>query len=185
MSTTDATWTGVVLAGGRSSRMGRDKAMLPWQGLPLIEHAMELLTQAGAARVVVSGDYPRYAGIVDSVPGCGPLGGLSSAAAQLPDGNLLVLPVDMPCLSVRMLRALVEAPAAAGVHFHGQMLPMRMHLDTTSRACLSRLLAAGPAQRSLRALQQELGFLQIDAAMEDMPALLNCNTPQQWEQIAT
>ncbi len=165
--------------------MGRDKALLSLHGRPLIELAIDALTDAGAGRVVVSGDYPRYAGVADAVSGCGPLGGLSSVAAQLPDGIVLVLPVDMPCISVPLLQALIAAPAAAGVHFAGQMLPMRMNLDDTSRGCLARLLAAEPARRSLRALQQKLGFQQLEAAAVDMPALFNCNTPQQWEQLAS
>ena len=42
---------GIVLAGGLSSRMGRDKALLPWQGRTLLEHMRGVLKQAGAGRV--------------------------------------------------------------------------------------------------------------------------------------
>lgn len=71
---------GIVLAGGRSSRMGRDKALLPWHGRTLLEHMRGLLRQAGAQRVWVSGAYPAFAGIPDRIAHCGPLGGLYSVA---------------------------------------------------------------------------------------------------------
>ncbi|WP_305805131.1 molybdenum cofactor guanylyltransferase [Stenotrophomonas sp. YIM B06876] len=177
-------WTGLVLAGGRSSRMGRDKAMLPWRGRPLLQHMIELLAEAGATTVLVSGDYPAYAGIADTLPGRGPLAGLSSAAAQLDDGPLLVVPVDMPCLSPSLLRRLISAPAAPGVCFEGQVLPLRLQLDARSRACLAQLLSCGAAQRSLRALQSTLGFHSLPAPAQLLPGLRNCNTPGQWQELA-
>ena len=66
-------WVGVVLAGGRSSRMGRDKARLAWRDQSLLAHACATLQAAGACKVVVSGDYPEYAGIPDAVPALGPM----------------------------------------------------------------------------------------------------------------
>ncbi|GHH55627.1 molybdenum cofactor guanylyltransferase [[Pseudomonas] boreopolis] len=175
-------WTGLVLAGGGSTRMGRDKAGLDWQGRPLIEHMQDLLRSAGAHRVVVSGDYPQYDAIADRRPGLGPLGGLHSAAAALPDGTLLVVPVDMPRLTTALLCRLLAAPAEYAV-FSGQRLPMRMRLDEASRATLDRLVAAAERERSLRALQQALGCaeLALDAGAE--AALANCNTPAQWEAL--
>ena len=50
---------GVVLAGGRSSRMGRDKAMLTWHGDTLLAHMQQCLRLSGVTRVVVSGAYPH------------------------------------------------------------------------------------------------------------------------------
>ncbi len=77
---------GIVLAGGLSTRMGRDKALLPWQGRTLLEHMRGLLMQAGAREVWVSGNYPAFGGVPDRVARCGPLGGLYSVAMRMPDG---------------------------------------------------------------------------------------------------
>ena len=57
-------FTGVVLAGGRSSRMGRDKALLEIDGCTLLDRAVALLHEAGAATVIVSGDRPGAIGDV-------------------------------------------------------------------------------------------------------------------------
>ena len=96
-------WVGVVLAGGRSSRMGRDKARLAWRDQSLLAHACATLQAAGTCEVVVSGDYPEYAGIPDALPALGPLGGLASVVDALPDGVLLLVPVDMPLLTPELL----------------------------------------------------------------------------------
>ena len=49
---------GIVLAGGKSSRMGQNKALLSYRGQPLIEHMQRLIGQAGLQDVYISGDVP-------------------------------------------------------------------------------------------------------------------------------
>ena len=69
---------GVVLAGGRSQRMGADKARLVWRGERLLDRAVSMLRGAGCTRVLVSGDYPEYPHVADCYGDRGPLGGLAS-----------------------------------------------------------------------------------------------------------
>lgn len=143
-------WTGLVLAGGRSSRMGRDKALLPWRGRPLLAHMQALLHSAGAQEVLVSGDRPGHPGIVDTQPDLGPLGGLASVIAQLSDATtLVVVPVDMPLLSMPLLERLLAAAPQRCVTFDAQMLPMRLCIDAGVRESLAALMA-GASGRSLR-----------------------------------
>ena len=182
-ATATEAWTGVVLAGGRSSRMGRDKARLPWQGRPLLEHMQALLRAAGAARVLVSGDYPEYAGIADRWPDLGPLGGLCSLAPHAPDGVLVVVPVDMPRLTPALLRRLAAAAGARSACFAGSVLPLRLQLDADSRAALEGLCAAPPRQRSLHGLLQALGGQSITLPASAAAQLTNCNTPEQWQEL--
>ena len=102
---------GFVLAGGRSTRMGTDKALLHYAGLPLIEHAINLLKAAGVVPHIVGArpDLSAFAPVIEDLhPGCGPLGGIESAlAASSSDANLL-LPVDLPLLPPVFLRYLLE-----------------------------------------------------------------------------
>lgn len=177
-----AEFTGVVLAGGRSSRMGRDKALLDWQGRPLIEHMMALLREAGAREVVVSGDRPDYRGIPDASPGGGPLIGLLSVADALPEGELLVVPVDMPRLPVALLRRLMQAPPQAWLRLGEFALPLRLRLDSALRTHLHRLAAASGRERSLQALQAGLRGASLSLSGDEAATLDNCNTPADWTE---
>lgn len=173
---------GLVLAGGRSSRMGRDKAMLPWGEGSLLAHMRQLLHAAGVTRVLVSGDYREDSGVADRTPDLGPLGGLASVADTLPDCSLLVVPVDMPRLSPALLRSLSESPARCAC-FHGHPLPLWLRLNPVSRQAMTRLLAAPPAGRSLRALHAALHgeFLILPAHWSDQ--LRDADTPEDWQAL--
>jgi len=185
MSTERIAMAGIVLAGGLSSRMGRDKALLPWRGKPLLLHMRDLLIAAGADPVRISGDYPAHGGLPDAVPRCGPLGGLHTAIAHLPDGPAWVVPVDMPRLDVALLQQLRDAPPAPCAVFAGQPLPMRLNIDGRCRMLLRQQVDDPGRARSVKALQHELGTicLPVPDAMRD--ALANCNTPDEWEEIAS
>lgn len=180
---TDAALAGIVLAGGQSRRMGRDKAMLPWKESSLLAHMHALLREAGAQPVVVSGAYPEFDGVVDVIPGQGPLGGLYSVVQTLPDGIAWVVPVDMPRLDVALLHRLHDAPEAACVIFAGQPLPMRLRIDVRTRETLARLLADPDGPRSLRILQQTLGTVELAEREEAAGRLANCNTPEQFKEL--
>ncbi|NIK07652.1 molybdopterin-guanine dinucleotide biosynthesis protein A [Xanthomonas arboricola] len=183
MSATPA-WTGLVLAGGRSSRMGQDKALLQWHGRPLLEHMQALLRDAGARDVVISGDRPGYAGIADVQPDLGPLGGLASVIDRLADAvTLVVVPVDMPLLSRALLERLLAPPHQHCVAFEDQMLPMRLYLDAAVREALAALMAGAGPSRSLRALQTALQCHRVAVTASERAAFVNCNTPEQWSQL--
>ncbi|MGN6224902.1 molybdenum cofactor guanylyltransferase [Pseudoxanthomonas sp.] len=174
-------WNGVVLAGGRSSRMGRDKAMLPWQGRTLLEHMRERLREAGAARVVISGAHPDPDAIPDVVRDGGPAAALAQLAPRLDDGVWLLVPVDMPLLDVSTLGVLAASSADCAI-FAGHPLPMRLVLDPRSRAVLAALAIAPPPQRSLRAIHQALAGDVIDVEGRNA-RLINCNTPEEWDAL--
>lgn len=185
MSTEASALRGVVLAGGRSTRMGTDKALLRWQGRSLLEHQIDVLLAAGVAEVKVSGERPELQGIADPVPQAGPLGGIAGVAAACEDGQLLIVPVDMPRLQAPLLQRLCQAaPEAACVRFAGHVLPMRLRLDVRCREQLAALLrASDPRSRSLRALQEQVGLHEITLSEEEATQLIDCNTPQAWQEV--
>ncbi len=92
---------GYVLAGGKSSRMGRDKALLELAGRPLAWHAVTKLQRVCADVQILSGnpELEEFAPLVrDMHEGCGPIGGLETALGHSWHEWNLFLPVDMPFL---------------------------------------------------------------------------------------
>jgi molybdopterin-guanine dinucleotide biosynthesis protein A len=175
-------FTGIVLAGGRSSRMGRDKALLEHAGRTLLDSTIALLHAAGAGRVLVSGARPGHAGIPDDVAGRGPVGGLASVLAGCDDGAVVVVPVDMPWLSVACIDRLVGAVGAArAACFRGHPLPCALVADPASRTTLRHLLAARPAGPSVHAMLRALGAAELP--VDDARYLVNVNTPADWAAL--
>jgi molybdopterin-guanine dinucleotide biosynthesis protein A len=110
--------TGFVLAGGKSTRMGRDKAALLLEGRTLLEHALRTVRQAcGSALVLGSRElYGHYGAEVveDIFPGCGPLSGIHAALTHTRTEFNLIIAVDTPFLSAFFLRFMVERAVVSG-----------------------------------------------------------------------
>lgn len=106
---------GAVLCGGKSRRMGRPKALLPWGRTDLLGHALSRLSDAGLHGVCVGPQaWAQSHGaraLDDAVFGAGPLGGILAAVRE---DDVFVLAVDMPLLTVEEIRALWEAGARRG-----------------------------------------------------------------------
>jgi molybdenum cofactor guanylyltransferase len=85
---------GFILAGGKSTRMGRDKALLDWNGRPLLLHMVDLLRSATDGVQVVGRDL-----LPDRVPGRGPLSGIATALAVSSSDANLIAAVDLPFLT--------------------------------------------------------------------------------------
>lgn len=99
---------GVVLAGGASSRMGRDKALLEIEGETLLARAARRLREV--CDEVLIADAGRLGGVPDG-PGRGPAAGLLGAARARPGRSLLVLAVDLPFVPAPLLEELARSAA--------------------------------------------------------------------------
>lgn len=102
----------VLLAGGESRRMGRDKATIVFEGSPLWQRQMELLRSLRPERIFVSArQRPSWLPLetellLDEPPSRGPLSGLTRALERMPTSHLIVLAVDMPFMTGEQMRAL-------------------------------------------------------------------------------
>src|SRR5260370_33366300 len=98
---------GFVLAGGRSSRMGQDKALLTLGGEALVKRGVRKLSEV-CAEVSISGgteDLTRFGNVIpDKNPGCGPLGGIVAALARISFEWTLLLTVYAPFVPVSLLK---------------------------------------------------------------------------------
>jgi molybdopterin-guanine dinucleotide biosynthesis protein A len=107
--------SGYVLAGGRSSRMGTDKSLLPLAGKPLIEHTVAKLRRTCADVHILSNNpaLATHAPLVPDIhPNCGPIGGIEAALAHSSHDWNLILPVDVPFLPTAVLQSWVAAITA-------------------------------------------------------------------------
>lgn len=104
---------GVVLAGGKSTRFGEDKALAKLDGKTLLENTVDLMRQVDLEPVVVTSAARNYSFLTcsvlrDRVPEKGPLGGVYTACESFKDTSLLILTCDMPFLTSQMLKALLD-----------------------------------------------------------------------------
>jgi molybdopterin-guanine dinucleotide biosynthesis protein A len=183
---------GLVLAGGRSTRMQRDKATLSYQGRSQLERAVELVRPLVVrAFVSVRADQvsepsrARFERIVDRHEGLGPIAGIAAAQAEHPDAAWLVLACDLPLLDAATLAHLVwarrpERLATAYRSSHDSLPePLCAIYEPASREPITRYVAGG------RNCPRKF-LLQSDVALLDEPnprALDNINTPEEYDAV--
>jgi molybdopterin-guanine dinucleotide biosynthesis protein A len=107
-------FSGVVLAGGKSRRMGFPKHLIEVEGIPLWRRQMDLLSRAGASATALSlGSEqpvpdPAIEVVRDTFPDSGPLGGIAAALTWSPHPRVLVLAVDLPLMTLEVLQQILE-----------------------------------------------------------------------------
>lgn len=113
-----AVFGGVILAGGKSSRMGQEKGIIPVNGLPMIEHMIKLLESVGIKDPIIISNHPdHYKKFNCKVYGdliCdrGPLGGIHSGLHNSDHMDNIILSCDMPFLDRRVLIELMNTCAS-------------------------------------------------------------------------
>lgn len=180
---------GFVLAGGRSSRMGRDKALLPYRGTVLLDWIARQVCEAAGSAVIV-GHPDRYGAlgwplIADLRPDCGPLAGIESALAHSQSELNLIVACDLPGLAAPLLAELLAeaarrdcdclVPASSGGPQVALCGVWRRRALRDVRWCLDRGL------RSLAALYCRLTYYLLP--VEDGVWKANVNTPEDWSDF--
>ena len=104
---------GIVLAGGKSSRFGSDKALAIYNGLPLVKRAVDLLSRFDVHPAVITRKGKSYpflsCPVIEDKPSdLGPLGGLYTAMSVFPHNSFCVLTCDMPFLTGEALSDLIQ-----------------------------------------------------------------------------
>jgi molybdenum cofactor guanylyltransferase len=139
-----------LLAGGHSTRMGRDKALLPLAGRPLIAHALALLAEAGLPATILGNrpDLRSFAPVLDDAePDHGPLAGICAALASTSARDALFLSVDQPLLPASLLiyllhHACATASAVTVASVNGVVQTFPAVLDRSILPLLQQELAA-------------------------------------------
>lgn len=180
----------IILAGGLSRRMGRDKASLPVGGQMLVEHVAGRLGPTVDEVIVAGGDHPPLAGrwqwVADAKPGLGPLSGILSGlrAAQAPCA--MVVACDQPDVEPTLVELLFDL--ADGVDAAVPLLPAgpegtcAVYWQGVAGAVAQQL----EGDRSVRGLLDRLhvryvGEAELRAVDPGLRSFRNLNTPSEYE----
>lgn len=179
------TTTGVILAGGRATRMGRDKALVEFRGKPMLEHVVAALAAANLEVLIVGRSSPF--GAVDTIPdivdiGGGPAVGLLSAFRHLDTNDALLVAVDQPLLRPDTIAEILARPGAAVVPRaagHPQVTCALYRRET--HEVLERRIAAG--EMKLRRVLDHVSVNYIERTTwsqwdEDGRSWMSLDTPQ-------
>lgn len=183
----------MILAGGKSSRMGTDKALLPWQGVPMLERVYTA-AQCCCARVEILTPWPdRYCELlpnaifqIEQQIGCGPLIALSQSLGQVQTPWLLLLASDLPQLDSAILQDWIEqlpiAQSALAYVPYGtdrwEPLCGFYHIDALPS--LKTFIAGGG--RSFQGWLNQIPAVPLGVNDAIAAMLWNCNTPTDWRE---
>lgn len=177
--------TAIILAGGDSFRMGRDKGLLPVDGQPLIQHLCQQLSPHFGEILISAQTADEYGFlghrvVADRAPGQGPIMGLASALRASRHETNLVVACDIPAVDMgivrRMLR-LARKHDCVVPRDRGQYEPLFAVYKKTLTSSLDRLLADGV--RRIRDLYGLCDTAFLD--LEECEQLVNLNTIQDYE----
>jgi molybdenum cofactor guanylyltransferase len=180
-----------VLVGGRSSRMGRDKALLPFHGRPLAKGiALTVAQSAGTATLVGPPELYSSMGfptISDLFPGEGPLGGILTALRHSNAEWNLIVACDMPQIGAALLVRLLDAArqsdsdALLPVTAEGRPQPL---CAVYRRTCLAPFeMAFSEGTRKVTTALAAVRCLHLP--MEEVSQFQNVNTPEDWAAYAS
>ncbi|MEP6661679.1 MAG: molybdenum cofactor guanylyltransferase [Acidimicrobiales bacterium] len=175
-------FTGAVLTGGGSTRMGRDKALIVVDGVALAVRTATVLRDAGASAVVaVGGDVDALVALgldarTDLYPGEGPLGAILTAFDAASTDLVVVLACDLPSVDAATVRRLLETIAdhAAAVPITDRAHPLcAVYRVSGCAALLGQALAAG--ERAVHRALEVVDVIRVD--LPDPGVLRNVNRP--------
>jgi len=179
MSTSE--FVGLVLAGGKSSRMKTDKSYLIFENKTLLERAYNTLIDTGIAIVFVSGEHEGYSCISDQWSESGPAAAILSTLfceTILQYDYLLVLPIDMPLISSDLLGELMQSMDDKSIEssfFENKPLPCCIKISALKKTL--KYYQEQPDISLKRLLTGKLCSNEIKYNTNGTEYFLNINTP--------
>ena len=185
---------GIILAGGLSSRMGQDKASLPWGDSDLLHAVLERLAPVCRKLIVVSNTvrnirFPEVTVVADHYKLCGPLGGMQAGLTASDADYNFIAACDMPYLNTAAVQFIKEAAVgydAAVPYIDGHYNPLHAVYRQTCLPYIDRMLADGNyrilnfySQIRLRHILPD----ELQAFDPELRTLCNVNTPTDYESL--
>ena len=202
----------IILSGGQSRRMGRDKALLELNGERLLDRVANTLSAMSDDVVVVAGDPERYGGgpwrvVGDAFPGAGALGGLYSGLQAARHPYVVAVACDMPFLNVPLLGYLARAARGwdaavprvsdTALGADAELMPRQTAKDRDLQplhAVYNRRVAKAILERITAGDLRMIGFFptirvryigaaQVERYDKEHLSFFNANTPEEWSAV--
>jgi molybdopterin-guanine dinucleotide biosynthesis protein A len=189
--------TAAILCGGKSSRMGRQKAFLPYEGKTLIERRFESIREMFAEVVLVANDPEAYSQlsvnvVKDIIPNRGPLVGILSALLVSQYDYTFVIACDMPLIDNKLIREMCQQREGKDVLVLSHEAGIEPLLGVYSKRCVEPLEQAIfadqlKAQDFLAGINTQLFPFDAErySAGGVLPPYFNVNTPQDYSRLIT
>lgn len=184
-----AKYTGIVLAGGLSSRMGRDKSRMEWQGQSLLERAVDLLTPLCAELLISAntGEERLYGQrvIADKLPSRGPLSGIHASLTESRTQMNILIPCDMPLLTPGLISHLMENALPGRVslpYLQGESMPLPAVLPRGLAPLLEENIQKGEYKLMKSIYQADPVLISCDRF--DVREFRNINRPEDFDRLS-
>jgi molybdopterin-guanine dinucleotide biosynthesis protein A len=187
-------FSAVLLAGGKSSRFGSDKAVVKIDGVELWRRQISLLRALDPQEIFVAASEPpiwideQLQFVRDAMPNAGPLSGVAAALRECATSHLLVLAIDLPRMAADFLQSLVDLSSeSCGVvpRRNGFFEPLAAVYPQSCRTLADRQLRAGKLmmQDFVSAALEENLLVVRNAQPDDELLFTNMNTPDDLHSI--
>jgi molybdopterin-guanine dinucleotide biosynthesis protein A len=186
--------SGFITAGGRSSRMGTDKAWLELDGRPMIEHVIAAV-QSVTSRVAIIANRPEYQRLgyplfVDSQSGIGPLEALRIALSYTATDRVILIACDLPFVKSELFRFLIEASnqhqATVPIGPDGKLEPLCAVYHRDALRVVSDLIDEGHRKIGLvfdRVATRVIAFAELAHLPGSDMFFANINTPEDYMRL--
>ena len=185
--------TGVILAGGKSSRMGCNKALLDYQGEPLIASVYKTLARIFTRVMVVTNTPAEYdflpcVKVPDVFAEKGSLAGIHAALQAAPSERIFVVACDMPHLDEKLIRYLAGIPGAAAVVPRSECGFEPLHAVYSKEALPAFTRALQADRMKIFDLFEQVGAKivppeELSAVSADFSSFDNMNTPEEYSRL--
>lgn len=178
-------YSAIILAGGKSSRMGNDKADLLIDGKSFVRILTDKLSQLGIRDVMLSGYQGEVSGarnVADLFPGKGPMSGIHAGLCAARQEHVLVLAVDTPLIPQAFLERLLACHdhGITVATCNGRVQPLVAVVDRRLSGECERLLAE--ERHSMMSLYDKVGYQTVPFSGEEL-LIRGCNTPEEYEAM--
>lgn len=188
--------TGVILVGGKSSRMGQEKALMSVGGVPVFRRILDVFEKLFDEILIVSNHQGRFSGyrhreVVDLIPDCGPLGGIYTALHFAKSDQIFVASCDLPFIHASIVKLLIKEANSYDIvvpDINGKLHPLH---GTYSKRCIPFIwkqientsLNITKFINEVQGLSiRRVGMQELFSEDLELRSLFNMNTQEDWSE---